>query len=266
MLVGVITGTGTYDIVAPDRSGPLERLLTRFGVAEFRRTTLNDVDVVHLSRHGEGHPRLSNHVNHRAHAAALRELGVDAVIGCTVCGAVDPEVALGSVVVFDDLHFTSNRLPDGSLCTLHVTPGERDRAHWIFDRPYSQRLREALVSAARAGRFPTVDGGCYGHVDGPRFNTAAEIRGLAELGVTAVSQTGGPETVLMGEAELPYALVGFPTDYANGVGPETPTVAALEPYFERSRVAFRELIAQVLPLLSEFDRPGFQYRFEAPAA
>ena len=61
------------------------------------------------------------------------------------------------------------------------------------------------------------DGGCYGHVDGPRFNTRAEIRGLAACGVTAVSQTAGPETVLCGEAELPYALLGFLTDYANGV-------------------------------------------------
>ena len=58
------------------------------------------------------------------------------------------------------------------------------------------------------------DGGCYGHVDGPRFNTKAEIRGLAAAGVTAVSQTAGPETVLAGEAELPFALVGYATDYA----------------------------------------------------
>ena len=73
------------------------------------------------------------------------------------------------------------------------------------------------------------DGGCYGHVDGPRFNTKAEIRGLAQAGVTAVSQTAGPETVLAGEAELPFALIGYATDYANGVQPEpTPVERLLE--------------------------------------
>ena len=71
------------------------------------------------------------------------------------------------------------------------------------------------------------DGGCYGHVDGPRFNTRAEIRGLAAAGVTAVSQTAGPETVLCGEAELPYALLGFLTDYANGVKDEATPVETL---------------------------------------
>ena len=67
------------------------------------------------------------------------------------------------------------------------------------------------------------DGGCYGHVDGPRFNTRSEIRMLMGAGVTAVSQTAGPETVLAGEAKLPYALLGYATDYANGVKPEAPT-------------------------------------------
>ena len=50
-----------------------------------------------------------------------------------------------------------------------------------------------LAGAADAG-VPVRDGGCYGHVDGPRFNTAAEIHALAAAGVTAVSQTAGPET------------------------------------------------------------------------
>ena len=61
------------------------------------------------------------------------------------------------------------------------------------------------------------DGGCYGHVDGPRFNTRTEIAHARGGGVTAVSQTAGPETVLAGEAEIPYALLGYATDYANGV-------------------------------------------------
>ena len=49
--------------------------------------------------------------------------------------------------------------------------------------------------------------------------------------MTAVSQTGGPETVLAGEAEIPYALIGYATDYANGVKDEaTPVVGAHAPH------------------------------------
>src|SRR6476620_5534248 len=126
------------------------------------------------------------------------------------------------MIILDDLHFVSNRLADGSLCTLHTTPGDERRAHWIYQDPYSPALREALLHGAAQAGVHARDGGAYGHVDGPRFNTKAEIRGLAACGVTAVSQTAGPETVLSGEAELPYALLGYATDYANG-GQDEPT-------------------------------------------
>ena len=73
---------------------------------------------------------------------------------------------------------------------------------------------------------PARDGGAYGHVDGPRFNTPTEIAQLAACGVVAVSQTAGPETVLCGELELPFGLIGFVTDYANEVVPGEPTPVA----------------------------------------
>ena len=99
----------------------------------------------------------------------------------TVCGATDPGIELGSLIVFDDLHFLANRLGDGSLCTLHTEPGKPGRGHWIFDRPFSPGLRKALLEGARATGRTVVDGGCYGHVDGPRFNTKTEIRILSTL-------------------------------------------------------------------------------------
>src|SRR6267154_746040 len=87
----------------------------------------------------------------------------------------------------------------------------------------SSDLRAALVGAARSAGRTARDGGTYGHVDGPRFNTPTEIAQLAACGVTAVSQTAGPETVLCGELELPFGLIGFATDYANEVKPGEPT-------------------------------------------
>src|SRR4029077_16706914 len=103
-------------------------------------------------------------------------------------------------------------------------PGDPARGHWILHGgPYSGELRAALVGAAADAGHPARDGGVYGHVDGPRFNTPTEIAQLAACGVTAVSQTAGPETVLCGELELPFALVGFVTDYANEVLPGATT-------------------------------------------
>src|SRR5688572_3641119 len=104
MRVGIITGTGTYAL--PGFAGATRSMCrTRFGEAPVTQGRLGAVEVLHISRHGDGHARLSNHVAHRANIAALKQLGADCVLGVTVCGAVDPRLELGSLIVFDDLHF-----------------------------------------------------------------------------------------------------------------------------------------------------------------
>jgi purine nucleoside phosphorylase len=258
-MIGLITGSGTYGLL----EGTPEPVSTEWGDTEVTRGTLAGADVVHVSRHGEGHVRLSNHVTHRANIDALRQAGCRGVLAVTVCGAVDRGVDLGSLIVFDDVHFVSNRLADGSLCTFYDTPGDPRRAHWIYEDPYSPELRRALLAGARTAGVEARDGGCYGHVDGPRFNTKAEIRGLAACGVTAVSQTAGPETVLAGEAELPYALVGYATDYANGVTETATPVERLLELIAASKPTFIDVLSAAV---GEVDPgalapAGVNYRF-----
>jgi len=251
--IGIITGSGSYAL--PNFTHvQTHEFSTDFGFASVTAGRFAGADVLHISRHLPGHARLSNHVSHQANIAALRDLGADAILAVTVCGAVDPTVPLGSLIVFDDLHFLSNRLPDGSLCTLHTEPGREGRAHWVYDRPYSAHLRAALLSGARDAALEVRDGGVYGHVDGPRFNTAAEIRSLAAVGVTAVSQTAGPETVLAGEAEVPYALIGYATDYANGVADEVTSVEALMELIAASPAAFAATLSAAIPLVTALPR------------
>ena len=153
----------------------------------------------------------------RATVAAMVEVGAACLVSTTVCGALDPSLELGSLVVFDDLHFPSNRLADGSLCTLFTSPEIPGRGHWIYDRPFGERARAALVEGARDAGLEVRDGrlrSCgrpplqLGQRDRP---TGRGRRGLRE-------PDRGPEAVLAGEARLPFALMGFVTDHANGVG------------------------------------------------
>jgi purine nucleoside phosphorylase len=261
MKVGIITGSGTYALPGFENAEARE-IDTRFGPAHVTTGTWAGADVVHVSRHGEGHQRLSSAVRHRANVLALKEAGARCVLAATVCGALDPELELGTLIVFDDLHFLANRLPDGSLCTLYTEPGMPGRGHWIFDRPFAPELRGALLEAARATGHPVRDAGCYGHVDGPRFNTRTEIRMLRQAGVTAVSQTAGPETVLCGEAELPYALVGYATDYANGVPAEPTPVQTLVELIGRSGAVFAQTLSAAVARVPPAAPVGSHFRFD----
>jgi purine nucleoside phosphorylase len=265
MVVGIITGSGTHALPGFEAGEPISAQ-TPYGTVMLTKGRYGGVDALHVSRHGVGHARLSNHVTHRANIWALHELGATSVIACTACGAVDPTLELGSLVVFDDLHFASNRLPDGSLCTFFAEPGDPLRGHWILHGgPFSEQLRAALLTAAATAGHVARDGGAYGHVDGPRFNTPAEIAQLAGCGVVAVSQTAGPEAVLCGELELPFALIGFVTDYANEVRPREATpVAVLIELMGRSPAIFADMLRGALASLgSKPPLPaGTVYRFE----
>ena len=263
MKVGILTGTGTYAL--PEFEAAERREVeTPFGAVEVTAGGLAGQEVLHVSRHGEGHRRLSSSVNHRGNVWALKELGAECAIGATVCGAVDPAVPLGGLIVFDDFHFPVNRLGDGTLCTLYPEPGDPERGHWIFHAPFSAGVREALLAGVREAGLTARDGGCYGHVDGPRFNTRTEIAALATVGVTAVSQTAGAEATLAGEAELPYALIGYATDYANGVQAEPTPVEELVRLMGESTQTFAAVLTAALPRLdASAVRPaGEVFRFE----
>ena len=260
MRAGIITGSGMPDW--PGLDSPVARTVnTRYGNVTLSKGTLSGAEVVHLARHETGHRRLSGQVNHRANLAALLAAGAECLISLTICGTVDPAAHPGTVIVFDDLYFPGNRLPGGSLCTWHDTPGATGRGHWIFGQPFSEPIRVAFIGAGETTGAPVRAGGCYGHVDGPRFNSRSEIAALAACGVTAVSQTAGPEVVLAGEAGLPMALAGFVTDYANGVGEPEP-VEALLARMRESPGILAALVAEALPRIGELTPAGLVHRFD----
>ena len=215
--VGLITGSGFYAhggaALAP------RTVATPFGPVIVTQGRVHAHAVTHLARHGAAHERLSHHVEHRANLWALQELRVEAIVASTAVGLLTADTPLGVPILFDDLYFPSNRLPDGALATIFTAPGDPRRGHWIPGAPFSPALRALLEGAAHGAGIAVVAGGCYAHADGPRFNTPAEHAALRQAGATAVSQTCGPEAVLAGELEIPYALAGFGVNRVAGVGP-----------------------------------------------
>jgi 5'-methylthioadenosine phosphorylase len=212
--VGIITGSGIYELPGDRESRVVEN---RFGKVEVSVFSAGPWTVGSISRHERNHRHLPHTIPHQANLTALGQLGARAVLATTVVGTVDPAVPLGQPVLFDDLFFPTNLLPSGAECTVFTEPGDPTRGHLIWDEPFAPRLRRRLELATKNLRLEATVGGVYGHTNGPRFESRAEIRWLGAAGVTAVSQTCGPEAVLAGELELAYALVGFPVNYATGI-------------------------------------------------
>src|ERR687883_579725 len=132
MRIGIITGSGTYALPDFEDARPGE-VATEFGTALVTEGRFAGVDVLHVSRHLEGHARLSHQVTHRANIAALRDRGADAIVAVTVCGAVARWAPLAALFFSDALHFPPTRLADGSIGPLHTEPGRAGRGHWIAE-------------------------------------------------------------------------------------------------------------------------------------
>ena len=258
--IGIITGSGIYELPGEQEHHLVK---TRFGETKVSVFEVGPWTVGGIVRHQKGHHHLSHTVPHRANLTALGQLGARAVLATTAVGAVNPGLPLGRPIIFDDLFFPTNLLPDGTTCTIFTEPGDPERGHLISSEPFSPHLRRKTGLAAESLGIEITPGGVYGHSNGPRFETRAEIRWLGGVGVAAVSQTCGPEVVLAGELEIPYGLVGFPVNYATGVADPDPE-EKLRDLFALSAETLLRVILRTVEVLEEEDLAndhGYIYRY-----
>lgn len=255
-MISYIVGSGFYD--QPGFS-PVE-VATRHGSVKVWLGEAGGRPMALVSRHGPGHERLSNQVNHRANLLALKQVGATAVVSCSVCGVLRSDWAIGRPLLAMEMYFPSNRLPEGELCTVFDQPGEPGRGHLIAGSLLDGALSAAIAQVWREHGLAPAEG-VYGHVDGPRLNTKTEIKALRAAGVDFISQTCGPEAVLANELELPYALAAFGVDHANGVvDPPTPP-EVLGANLGAGTKAFRTLIESLAEPAGGFRFANFVYRF-----
>ena len=259
--VGIITGSGVYELPEAPETHVVENA---FGKAKVAVSRVGPWTVGSISRHQSGHHHLPHTIPYQANLKALKQLGARAILATTAVGAVDPGLPLGRPILFDDLFFPANVLPNGEACTIFTRPGDPGRGHLVWTEPFSPRLRRRLELAAGDLGLEVVSSGIYAHTSGPRFETRAEIRWLGAAGVAAVSQTCGPEIVLAGELGIAYGLVGFPVNYATGVARHE-TREELSRLLALSSEVTPRLVLKAVEMLEEedlmFDN-GYVYRVE----
>ncbi len=253
--LAIISGTEFYDFPGLGK-GEERTVETKCGQAYLKIGSLAGKRIAFLARHGRGHEILPNMINHRANLLAMKELGVRAIVATTVCGVLVPDIPLTKLAVFEDFYFPDNRLPNGEACTIYDEVGDKNRGHYIYDEPFSDELRQQIIRIAEDPITEAV----YACMSGPRFNSKPEIRMLQNY-ASFVSQTAGPEIVLAGELEIPYALLGFGVDYANGVQREPTPPDILAQNLRKSKSVFISILEKLIAKYNAPEFKGFIYRF-----
>lgn len=186
---------------------PFGEASSPYSIAEF-----HGVELVFLSRHGVQHSIPPHLINYRANLWGMHQLEVEAVIAFATVGGIAPAMAPGVLAVPDQIiDYTHGRLD-----TFYDQDFSIDR-HIDFTQPYDEGLRRKLLEAAARTELEVIARGTYGVAQGPRLETAAEIRRMARDGCDMVGMTGMPEAALARELVLPYACCAVVVNRAAGL-------------------------------------------------
>lgn len=238
--LGIIGGSAFLEGPAPRGTEP-RRMDTDLGTVQLH---VDDVSVF-LRRHGDAEYRPPHRIPHHAHALALETLGVRHVVGLCSVGGLRPEMRPGTVIVPDD--YLSYHPPPTFARNerLHVVPTLDDS------------LRRLLLDVAGDAGGTVRDGGVYAETRGPRFETRAEVRLLAEH-ADVVGMTAASEATLLQERGLSYALLGVVDNFAHGVGDESLTLEAFDRAVDENRERARWILRALrerAPELAPADEP-----------
>lgn len=245
--LGIIGGTGLDELetLAGRRE---ERVDTPYGPpsAPLVHGRLGGARVVFLARHGAAHRLAPHEINYRANLWALRDAGVGAVAAIAAVGGIAERPAPGGLVVPDQLiDYTWGRA---------ATFFEGPRAaveHVDFTWPYTPALRARLLEAAARAGVEARDGGCYGATQGPRLETAAEIRRLERDGCTLVGMTGMPEAALARELGLDYACCAVVANRAAGTAGTAVATDAIPCHLAAGMERVRRLLEALAPVAGD---------------
>ncbi len=194
-------------------------------------TALDAGQFLVLSRHGLDRYTPAHLVDHARNLLALQAAGCDRVLAISSVGSLRTDYGVGTLVAPDD--FVAVDRPAVSVyddARSHVVPG--------FTEAWRARVLAAWSS--RTGES-VVDGGVYWQSNGPRFETPAEIRFIAQH-ADVVGMTVASECVVANEIGLEYAALCVVDNVANGVGGATLT----REEFEAGKAANQQRVVAAL--------------------
>ena len=241
-LLGIIGGSGLAQYPGLEITEQ-KQVETPYGEpsAAIKMGTLNGKKVAFLPRHGDRHSIPPHRINYRANIHALKVIGVTDILAVAAVGGITDKYAPGVLSVPDQIiDYTHSR--EQSFFS------ERFRAdnHIDFTWPYDAELRQVLLSAATDAGLLVHDGSTYAAVQGPRLETAAEIRRLERDGCDLVGMTGMPEACLAREAELRYATLTIVANWAAGKTENVLTMTEIQQTLANGIDDVKSIIAHVI--------------------
>jgi len=243
LTLALVGGTGLTELQEPCETLDIE---TPYGPtsAPVRVVAKGPLRLLFLPRHGNPHRFPPHRVNYRANLWALREAGADHVLAVYAVGGLHDPYAPAALAAPD-------QLIDYSWGREHTysDSGEEPLVHVDFTRPFDGTLRRALLAVARDCAIELVDGGCIGVFQGPRLESAAEIKRARRDGCDMAGMTALPEAGLARELGLDYAGLAVVSNWGAGVSDDLLSEEDIAQTLREPMTRVRRMIAALAPRL-----------------
>lgn len=244
MRVGLIGGTGVDEMPA-FAEGRIERIVTRYGSADVIFADMSGTEVIFIPRHGLDHSVPPSLINYRAQIAAIKKLRVERMVGICAVGSLTTALPAGSFAVLSDFIDLTKRRAD----TFFDQPGE-PVVHTDFTHPYCPTVSKALSESCSQCGANYQASAVYVGVEGPRYETPAEIRLYASWGGHVIGMTNTPEAPLAREAGLCYGALATVTNLAAGLSAAPLSHEEVRKSMLESGTKLREIITSAVEKLA----------------
>lgn len=244
-LIAVIGGTGLYAMMDDFDLTRQEIVNTPYGEPSgpLVHGKLHGKDVVFLARHGFTHRLPPHRINYRANIWMLKKAGVDKILAVNAVGGIHPNSPPETIIIPD-------QIIDYSWGREHTFYAEdlTRVVHVDFTSPYSELLRKTLIKAGKNCSLNLVESGVYGCTQGPRLETAAEIKRLQQDGCDLVGMTGMPEASLAREISIEYASIAVVANWAAGLGDAEISMDQIESSLQNGMESVKSLVSETVKL------------------
>ncbi|MGC9517061.1 MAG: S-methyl-5'-thioadenosine phosphorylase [Methanomicrobiales archaeon] len=238
-MIGIIGGTGIYEIVEMGEKIDNKIIKTPFGDSpEISIFELHDREVAFMPRHAMGHTTPPHMIKYHINICAFKRMGVDRILSTNAVGSLNKKITPGEILIpHDFLDFTKTR---------KNTFYDHNTVHVDITNPYCPEIRDVLIKSGEV-----IDKGVYVCTEGPRFETAAEVKMFKNLGGTVVGMTGIPEAILARELEMCYSSICTISNFAASISPDKLTIDEVFEILEEKEKVLIKLLSDAISKIPE---------------
>jgi len=256
--IGIISGSGLNEIKGLTVKKSV-KITTPFGKPSDKYIigNIGNTEVIFLPRHGSQHNLPPHMINCKANIWGFKKLGVERIISVSAVGGIKKGLRPGNIVVLDQvIDMTKSRestFYDGkAIILMELVPWTQslgEVVHIDFTEPYCHELRKIILKAGKLSKTPLKNSGTYLAVEGPRLETASEIRAFGILGGDVIGMTGMPEASLARELEICYSGISVVANYAAGITKRKLTTKEVIDEMSASTEKIKKLLKQTFKII-----------------